>query len=461
MPSPTSFLHKREAYTDKYSATGASFKPQPASQDDILYRPVEEAEPVEKYAPGGFHPVQLEDVLSNGRYLIVHKLGFGGFSTVWLARGIPENQYVALKICVASSHEELEEHQILSRIKSQSDNQPGGNLMHLPFDSFTITGPNGVHTCFASAPGRCSIAESKFYSDGVWLFPLETARAITAQLILAVSFLHSIGIAHGDLHIGNVILALPDISSLTVEDLNAQFGEPQKEPVIRLDDKPISHHVPPYVMRGAWLGKPCEHVTLSDARVLVTDFGESWQPSSRPCYHLRIPMLYRSPEALFAEKEGTPIGLAADVWALACVIYDLFAKGTLFECFVPDADDVFAENISLLGKPPQRWWDMWEAKGDFFNENGEWNIKSKRVSDGKYMSMKTRMGYIAEDREGSITGEELEDLTGLLEQMLRWLPDDRATAEELTNGRWMQKWGLPALESIERAGNEDIAGKFR
>ena len=237
------------------------------------------------------------------------------------------------------------------------------------------------------------------------------------------------------MHTGNVLLALPDISSLTVEDLYTQFGEPQKEPAIRLDGKPISHNVPPYIMRGAWFGKPCEDLTLYDARVLVTDFGESWQPSTRPRYHLGIPMLYRSPEALLAEKEGTPIGLAADVLALACVVYDLFAKGTLFECFVPDADDLFAENISLLGKPPKRWWDKWKAKGDFFDENGEWNIKSNRVSDGRYKPLEIRMRYIAEDREGSITDEELRDLTELLEQMLRWLPGDRATAEELVNGR--------------------------
>jgi serine/threonine-protein kinase SRPK3 len=264
-----------------------------------------------------------------------------------------------------------------------------------------------------------------------------------------------------DLHAGNVILAPPDISSLTVEDLYTQFGEPPKEPAIRLDGKPISHNVPPYVMRGAWLGKSCEDVRLSDARVLVTDFGESWQPLSRPRYHLGIPILYNPPESLFAEKEGTPIGFAADVWALACFVYELFAKGTLFEGFMPDADDVFNANISLLGKPPKRWWDMWEAKGDFFNENGEWKIKSNRVSDGEYKPLKTRMGWIVEDREGNITDEELGDLTELLEQMLRWLPDDRARAEELANGRWMQRWGLPALESVERAGNSDIAGKFR
>jgi hypothetical protein len=53
-------------------------------------------------------------------------------------------------------------------------------------------------------------------------------------------------------------LALLDISSLTVEDLYAQSGEPSKDPAIRLGDTTISHNALPYVMGGAWLGKQCE-----------------------------------------------------------------------------------------------------------------------------------------------------------------------------------------------------------
>jgi hypothetical protein len=44
------------------------------------------AEELEDYGPGGYHPIHLNDTLNNGRYEIVHKLGYGSFATVWLAR---------------------------------------------------------------------------------------------------------------------------------------------------------------------------------------------------------------------------------------------------------------------------------------------------------------------------------------------------------------------------------------
>jgi len=226
---------------------------------------------------------------------------------------------------------------------------------------------------------------------------------------------------------------------------------PQKEPVVRLDKKPNSQHVPLYVMRGAWLGRVCEEMLMVDAEVVISDFGESWQPAQHTRYELHTPLLYRAPEALPAKKEGQPVGFPADVWSMACTIYELFSSDQLFQHFRPDDHDAFAEAVSLLGKPPARWWDIWEARGEFFNEAGEWDLKF-RGRDPEYKPLKLRMSYISEDRqrnENMIT-EELEDLTCLLKQMLRWLPEDRATAEELAASHWMRKWGYPALESLER-----------
>lgn len=61
-----------------YSLTGVSEAP---------YCEVD-AEPLERYRKGGYHPIHLGDTLKDGRYKILHKLGWGGYATVWLARDL-------------------------------------------------------------------------------------------------------------------------------------------------------------------------------------------------------------------------------------------------------------------------------------------------------------------------------------------------------------------------------------
>lgn len=41
-----------------------------------------------RYCPGGYHPVRIGDRFSNGKYEVISKLGYGLYSTVWLARDI-------------------------------------------------------------------------------------------------------------------------------------------------------------------------------------------------------------------------------------------------------------------------------------------------------------------------------------------------------------------------------------
>jgi serine/threonine-protein kinase SRPK3 len=56
-----------------------------------------EDEGIGDYKIGGYHAVHIGETLSN-RYLIVQKLGWGHFSTVWLTKDLQYNTYVALKI---------------------------------------------------------------------------------------------------------------------------------------------------------------------------------------------------------------------------------------------------------------------------------------------------------------------------------------------------------------------------
>lgn len=66
----------------------------------------------EKYQPGGYHPILIGDVLQS-RYRVVHKLGYGTYSTTWLCRDSQSNKYVAVKVGTTESNT-----QILSRLVS-------------------------------------------------------------------------------------------------------------------------------------------------------------------------------------------------------------------------------------------------------------------------------------------------------------------------------------------------------
>lgn len=49
------------------------------------------------YTRGGFHPISLGDTFNSERYTILRKLGYGQYSTVWLAR---DSKYV---VCCPNS----------------------------------------------------------------------------------------------------------------------------------------------------------------------------------------------------------------------------------------------------------------------------------------------------------------------------------------------------------------------
>ena len=62
-----------------------------------------EDEGIPDYKIGGYHPVHIGEVLEN-RYVVLQKLGWGHFSTVWLCKDHKFNTFVALKFQKSASH---------------------------------------------------------------------------------------------------------------------------------------------------------------------------------------------------------------------------------------------------------------------------------------------------------------------------------------------------------------------
>lgn len=58
----------------------------PISQTSKTRNPHQTTEEADFYSTGGFHPVSLGDTFNSGTYKVMRKLGYGQYSTVWLAR---------------------------------------------------------------------------------------------------------------------------------------------------------------------------------------------------------------------------------------------------------------------------------------------------------------------------------------------------------------------------------------
>lgn len=167
------------------------------AESRIEYNWINGVETLEEYRPGGYHPVMVGDVL-HGRYHIADKLGFGGYSTVWLARDTHLQRYVAVKINIADScSRETKALKALSAPLSSSSLpvHPGQGLIPTILDEFKVRGPNGEHTCYTVTPAQCNLREISFSR----LFPHEVARALSYGLAQAVAYTHSRGYVHGGL----------------------------------------------------------------------------------------------------------------------------------------------------------------------------------------------------------------------------------------------------------------------
>lgn len=166
-----------------------------ATSQSVLYEHIDDVERLKYYRPGGYHPIKIGDNL-HSRYRVVHKLGYGTFSTTWLVQDNKSSKYVAVKVGTADSDQK--EVDILTRLSNPSlqDGSRGKEFILPILDRFTIHGPNGTHPCLVTAPARCSLADAKDASIS-GLFQLPVARSLAAQLAMAVAYTHKQGLVHG------------------------------------------------------------------------------------------------------------------------------------------------------------------------------------------------------------------------------------------------------------------------
>ncbi|BFI43522.1 serine/threonine-protein kinase SRPK3 [Marchantia polymorpha subsp. ruderalis] len=169
-----------------------------------------EEEGTSDYKRGGYHVVRIGDIFKAGRYIVHRKLGWGHFSTVWLAWDSFGKKYVALKVQKSAQHyteAAVDEITILKQIADGDPENCKGVVRLL--DHFKHCGPNGQHVCMVfELLGDNLLTLIKLYNyQGL---PLDMVRQLAVHILGGLDFLHRhLSIIHTDLKPENVLLLSP------------------------------------------------------------------------------------------------------------------------------------------------------------------------------------------------------------------------------------------------------------
>lgn len=171
-----------------------------------------------------------------------------------------------------------------------------------------------------------------------------------------------------DLHLGN-ILRTPGLDLWSPEQVYEYFGNPQKIRIRRLDGQELAFtppaSAPDYVVPSISTQTP---TALPNQSLQIVDYGEVFfstgQGISGKC--LNTPVWYAAPEILLQDL----VGPLFDIWALACVLYNLPGSHKLFESYDRVRDMVLVEMACMFGKFPDRWWSRWEKRPDYSAGDG-------------------------------------------------------------------------------------------
>ncbi|KAK3329241.1 kinase-like domain-containing protein [Apodospora peruviana] len=444
-------------------------------------------EPLEGYEPGGFHPVALGDTFpssrlgqNTGRYTIRHKLGFGGYSTVWLAWDDRDRVWVSVKIKKASASTpkldedpeisisfELERHYV-------SGLQDKPRWFVRPLDSFQHIGVNGTHNCLVTELLGPTVSKVvRTYNEVDETLRPDTILRASRQLLEGLAITHEIGYLHGDISPANIAFTCHKtlnhdeylFDDLGGEPMTADWGSTAI---------PRPAHLPKHIVKTAdwalWYDSPWEDVRL-------IDWGSAFPVTTTvPADVHGQPFNLQSPETFF-------IGLLDykhDLWRAGCVVYTLFYQEYPFRLGGNANHFYICRLIEKLGPLPEAWRAKWiqmvhEAKmGDIDVQNIVPQPILETFEDRLRAIIKTceepedEKRY-ADDEYSPYDYQALRNIQKVIEGLLRYQPEERVSAKEAAGyiewndhrraDSWNEDDGQEEEEHSEEEEEEERKGK--
>ncbi|KAG6358516.1 hypothetical protein INS49_014400 [Diaporthe citri] len=308
------------------------------------------------YRPGGYHPILVEDKLGeSGRFTVLRKLGYGSYGTVWMCWDRKVKKLRAVKVMQADTSGE--------DYKTESPWSTSGRMA--PTDDICAL------SCLSFGP---NVMKAKALGD------VDFLKDVCSQVTSGLAFLHSKGMAHGDLHPGNILLQTT-LSDLDIDDITPLLNQFNYEELYAEGHDGPGPHAPKYIYESFYW--PEVDPKYFKKEIAIIDFGTSFETSDRP-NHQTIDVSLRAPEQFFGSRPSQ----ASDLWALGCTLMHVLGSRNPFArkktagtwSPVPGWEDA-------LGPLPQPYRAKWIAS--------------------KGATRKRKYGEMAESETVSLSSEEL------------------------------------------------------
>ncbi|KAL1820301.1 hypothetical protein ACET3Z_015170 [Daucus carota] len=401
----------------------------------------EEDEGFDSYRKGGYHAVRIADTFASGRYIAQRKLGWGQFSTVWLAYDTQSERYVALKIQKSApefAQSALHEIEVLSAI-TNGDPTNSKCVVRL-IDHFKHVGPNGQHWCMVLEFLGDNILRLIRYNRYKGL-EINKVREICKCVLTGLDYLHrELRLLHTDLKPENILLlstinsSKDPIKSGTAPILEKPEGVSNGSATMSAIEKRLKQRARRAVAtistkRGGFASAPKPPRCLDgiDMNCKIVDFGNACWESKKIAEEIQTRQ-YRAPEVILQSGYS----FASDMWSFACTAFEL-ATGEMM--FAPKGTQGFSEDedhlalmMELLGKMPRKIAIGGRRSKDYFDRHGD----LKRIR---------RLKYCALDRllvdKFKLSNTDARELAEFLSPILDFAPEKRPTAQQCLQHPWL------------------------
>ncbi|SCO82500.1 uncharacterized protein FRV6_06713 [Fusarium oxysporum] len=255
-------------------------------------------EDINLYPKGFYYPTSISDIIV-GRYCIIHKLGHGVFSTVWVAQDMTEDRDVALKILMLGSPDD-------------HDCQMQSEIISIAKDSTKA--------------------------------PIATRMLLAVQLLKALKALHEAEIVHADLNTANIMCTLRPLNNIISEKYK-QIGRPRKMKLWTEQWKDGELVMPM---------KPKEEL-IGDS-IVLRDFGLAHKAGTST-QKMQSPATYCAPERVHNINPS----YGSDIWSYICIPPEPYTGTYPFQGW--SHASVVSSIVHAFGPLPESWKGTYHVGG--------------------------------------------------------------------------------------------------